>query len=108
LVVGRTEDDGVDIFVFEELAVIGVRLGFDAGFYAFFEALGEDGGIDVADRHEAGAGEFVEIVAHVASALGIDADDGDADVAIGATGGRGHLAEEAGLTGDEGGATADE
>jgi hypothetical protein len=44
----------------------------------------------------------------VASALGIDADDGDADVAIGATGGRGHLAEEAGLTGDEGGATADE
>ena len=67
-----------------------------------------DGGIDVADGDEAGAGEFVEIVAHVASALGIDADDGDADVAIGATGGRGDLAEKAGLTGDEGGATADE
>ena len=106
--VGRAEDDGVDIFVFEELAVIDVSLGFDAGFYALFEALGEDGGIDIADGDEAGAGQFVEIITHVAGALGIDANDGNADVAIGATGGGGYLAEEAGLTGEQGGATADE
>ena len=44
----------------------------------------------------------------MAGALGIDADDGDADVAVGAAGGRSHLAEEPGLTGDESGAATDE
>ena len=108
MVVGCTKDDSVDIFVFEELAVIRVGLGVNAGFFAFFAPLGEDGGIDVAKGDQAGAGQLVEIITHMACALRVDADDSDAHVAIGATGSGGDLAEEAGLTGDQGGATANQ
>ena len=65
-------------------------------------------GVHVAERDKARAGQLVDVIAHVAGALRIDTDDGDTDVTRRAAGCGSDLAVEAGGTGDERGAAANE
>ncbi len=78
-----------------------------ADLFAIRLALREHVGVDVANRHELRTGQLVAVIHHVPAALGVDADDRDADVSVCAALG-GNLSIEPGITGEEGGATADE
>jgi len=79
LVVGRGDRDGVDFLVLEHLPHVGVAFGARV----VLQALGDDARVDVAKRddpHAFDALEFLDVF-HAAAA---EADDGDAEVAVGA------------------------
>ena len=80
-VVRRSDRDGVDFLIFEHLAHVGVTLG--AG--VFLQALGDDAGVDVAEGDDADALDALELL-DVLVTTAAEADDGDAEVTVGASG----------------------
>src|SRR5688500_9142787 len=110
LVIRGGENHSVDILVFEQLSIIGVGRRRDAGLFASALVLRQDLAIDVANRDQPRARQLVQIISHVARALAADteSDDSNADISIRATGGRRDLAIKPGVTGEKGGATANE
>ena len=85
-VIGSGDDDGIDVFVFEEPSVIDVCLDVltESGggcFVAFGGVI-----IGVAGGDEAAAFSIFEEAGGVATALAAGPDDGDADIAVGALG----------------------
>src|SRR5437868_15515862 len=83
-VIGSSDGDGVDGFVFKKLANIGVGLGLgEALLLDLLQALIEYGGIDVAEGGDLRVGiprQLLDVV--IASA--VQADDGDLHAVIGA------------------------
>ena len=104
----RGDGDGVDVFVFEKLADVGVglRLG-TAEFFDVGEALVEDVFVDVAERGDFDVGNFVEAV-DVIDAAAARAADGDADAIVGAEDGVRLERERGGADGESGGRGFDE
>ena len=83
-VVGGGDGDGVDVFVFQELADVSV--GGDFGGVVFFQlgnSAADDVVINVAESGDANAGDASESV-DVGASASVDADDGDSDVFVGA------------------------
>ena len=83
-VVGRGDGNGVDAFVFQELADVGV--GGDFGGVVFFQLVdsaADDIVVNVAESGDADAGNAAEAV-DVGASASVDADNGDSDVFIGA------------------------
>lgn len=83
-VVGRGNGDGVDAFVFQELADVGV--GGDFGGVVFFQLVhsaADDVVVNVAESGDADAGNAAEAF-DVGASASVDADNGDSDVFIGA------------------------
>ena len=79
-VVGSGDDDGVDLFIFEDAAEIGAAAdlavaGFIGGRLGLFQARL----IDVAEMGEAGGGDAGKLLGHEGVAAAADADDADAD-----------------------------
>ena len=98
LVVRRGDGDGVDILIFEHLADVGVALG--AG--DVLHALGDDLGVDVAEGDDADALDLLELL-DVFLTAAAEADDGDAEVTVGASGLGVGLGAEARHGGSQGG-----
>ena len=95
-VVGGGDGDRVEVGRGEELANVGEFFYRDALFGEIGGGALEDGGVGVADGDDAYAFDFAE-AAEVVFAATVEADDGDADVGLGAD----YLAPRAG--GESGG-----
>ena len=92
------DGDGVDVLVFEHLSHVGVALG--AG--VVFQTLGDDLGVDVAEGDDADALDLLEFL-DVFQTAATEADDGDAEVTVGARGLGVGLGAESGHGGGQGG-----
>ena len=83
-VVGRGDGDSVDVFVFQELADVGVGRDFvGIVFFQLGDSAADDVVVNVAESGDADAGNAAE-AADVGASASVDADDGDSDVFIGA------------------------
>ena len=92
---------GVDVFIFEELAVVLVGFDFDGSLVGVGLALIDDGHVGVADGHGLTAVGVAEGVVVVTTALAAGTDDGDIDAVIG-TDGAGPCAHGGGESGGTG------
>ena len=95
--VRRGDRNGVDILIFKHLADIRVALGARV----VLEALGDDLGVDVAEGDDADPFNLLEVFDVIQTAAA-EADDGDAEVAIGARGLGIGLGAESGHGGSQG------
>ena len=98
LVVRGGDGDGVDVLVFEHLSHVGVALGARV----VLQALGDDLGVDVAEGDDADALDLLELL-DVFQTAAAEADDGDAEVTVGARGLGVGLGADAGHGGSQGG-----
>ena len=98
LVVRGGDRDGVDILIFEHLADVGVALGAGEGL----QTLGDDLGVDVAEGDDADTFDLLELI-DVILTTAAEADDGDAEVTVGASGLGVGLGAEARHGGSQGG-----
>ena len=83
-VVGRGDGDGVDVFVFQKIANVGV--GGDFGRIVFFQLVdsaADDVVVNVAKSGDADAGNAAEAV-DVRASASVDANNSDSDVFVGA------------------------
>jgi len=98
LVIRGGDGDGVDVLVLEHLSHVGVALGARGGLQAFLDDLG----VDVAEGDDADALDLLELL-DVLQASAAEADDGDAEVTVGARGLGIGLGADTGHGGGQGG-----
>src|ERR1700733_12510286 len=104
----RGNRDGVDLFVFEKFANVGVRLRFrTTEFFDVGEALIENVFIDVAERGDFDVAHFIEAV-NVIDTAAARAADGDAHAIVRAEDGVRLESERGGADGEGGGRGFDE
>ena len=83
-VIGCDDGDGVDVLVFEELAIVDVGVDVLIAFGEVLLAPVQHSGINVAEGDDADT-RHASIGVDMALAHAIEADDGNADVVIGAS-----------------------
>ncbi len=80
--IGHAEDDGVDVLVVEQFAIVGVGVDLDVAFFELRHFGVQELRVHVADRHHAHAGELAKVL-DMFLALLADTYDGYTDVVIG-------------------------